>query len=381
VGIFVTRNYLNADVTLSLAAPPGITGVFTPAVLNQQTQHSTLVISVAANVAPGSYHLTVTGSALGISGTAAITFGVPAQSAFTLTPLPPSLILPLGDFYFQQIQINRANFTGPVSVFIESAPAGLQISNMPVLNVTGSLIEFLVQAPPSMPVGTYTITLRGTSPGQATQTTSFELTVTDAKYLLSFSPGATIRTYPGAIVSVTIGAIRTNWPHDIALTLEPAFESVAGTLSNATLSPATPTSTLTIQVPDTALGTRTIGVRSRSLYRELLYYVNVGIQWLGLAVFQIESNVLSIPRGSSGSTRINVSNTYNGTLGMVVSGSPSGMTVAVNPNPVVPNGWQTGTITVDVAPTVAPGQYSLTLTTNTPGIHATPLSFTVVVPP
>ena len=62
--VAIVRTNLTTDVALSLVnAPTGITGVFTPATLSGATLTSTLALTVASNVAAGTYPVTVRGTA------------------------------------------------------------------------------------------------------------------------------------------------------------------------------------------------------------------------------------------------------------------------------------------------------------------------------
>ena len=83
--VAIVRTNFTTDVALSLVSPPtGITGVFTPATLTGTTLTSTLALTVASNVAAGTYPVTVrgTGGAITQNTTVNVTVTAPSGGNF-----------------------------------------------------------------------------------------------------------------------------------------------------------------------------------------------------------------------------------------------------------------------------------------------------------
>jgi hypothetical protein len=166
------------DVTLSLVSPPvGITGAFTPSVLKRQDENAMLQLNIAPNVPPGSYQIQVQARAGGVTSTDQFTLGVHTESAFSLAAVPALATVARGRAHVGLVSIIRTNFTGDVLLQVENVPAGIRVSPMPVQSGQNNAVDLIIDVTAGAPIGTHTLTIRGSSPGQATQTTTFLLTV------------------------------------------------------------------------------------------------------------------------------------------------------------------------------------------------------------
>lgn len=92
---------------------------------------------------------------------------------------------------------------------------------------------------------------------------------------------------------------------------------------------------------------------------------------------------VSILQGNSGSSTISTSvfGGFNSSIGLSVSGAPTGVTATLNPTSIAAPGSGSSTLSIGVGSTVAPGTYSLTVTATGGGItNTTTVSLTVTSP-
>ncbi len=169
---------LTGNATMALeGAPTGVTGVFTPNPATGTT--SSLVLSVGAAVAPGTYPLTVRGTVGTTTGTAAIALTVTAAAAgnFSLALAPTAATVTAGGNTSPVVSITRTGgFTGTVNLTATGAPAGVSVNFTPAA-ATGAQATMNVSTTAGVAPGAYPITVRGNATGIAEQTVSFTLTV------------------------------------------------------------------------------------------------------------------------------------------------------------------------------------------------------------
>jgi hypothetical protein len=336
---------------------------------------SALQLQVAPSVAPGSYQLVVRGSAPGFTITDTFTLGVFTGSAYTLRSTIPSITLLPGWDVFFTISIVRQNFTGPVLVQLEKVPPGMSIALLPVWTTLNALEFHLFVAQAPTP-GTHTLTLRGSSPGQVDQTTTIQVIIPDGSFTITMPDR--IDAYPGEIVTSTISAVRTNWPHDIALRVEESsgLTTVPSSLSSMVLNGSTPTSTLTMNMPETE-GNRFVVLRVTSNGVDFTRSLSALALWRKF-IYLTSSQFVTVPAGTSTSIPISAQRVnFEEPFTLTVSGQPAGMTVAFSPNPV------TGTassMTVNVGASVPSGSYNLTVAAIATGVKPESRTITIAVP-
>jgi len=177
VQVAITRiSGFSGNVSLALeGAPAGVSGTFTPNPVTAGT--STLTITTTTAAAPGSYPLTVRGTATGLTDrTAGITLVVAVPAAFALTATNVSVAQ--GAIGASAITIARTGgFSGAVTLSAANVPANVTVafSQNPTTAaaVTASFTAGAGAAP-----GVYTVTLNGTATGVANQSANLTLTVT-----------------------------------------------------------------------------------------------------------------------------------------------------------------------------------------------------------
>ncbi len=158
------------------SAQAGITGVFAPA---STTDNSTsLTISATSAVAVGTYPVTITGNGVGIGDrTVAVSVNVVAAPSFSLSAAPATLSINAGSNATSTVTITRVGgFAGEVTLALTSAQAGITGTFAPPATTGASTVATLNVAA-SVPVGTYTATITGTSPDQTSRTATLSITV------------------------------------------------------------------------------------------------------------------------------------------------------------------------------------------------------------
>lgn len=126
-------------------------------------------VSVAASVAPSTYHFTLHGAAAGtpsLTANIAVTVGAPA--GYTLSASPALLHLAAGTSGNTTVTVARTAFQG--DVFLSAiVPTGITVDFAPS-DVTGTSSTATIHAAPSLAPGNYTVTLHGIVSGAPDQT-------------------------------------------------------------------------------------------------------------------------------------------------------------------------------------------------------------------
>jgi hypothetical protein len=172
-------NGFSSAVGLSASGwPAGASGTFAPA---SATTTSTLSITTTAAVAAGTYPLTITGTAPAGSNSASFTktttvnlvISAAATPGFTLKPAANPLTVAQNARGTDNITVTRVNgFSGTVTLSVTGLPAGVRSS------FSGT--ELVISPRRSTPLGTYSLTVTGTS-GTTTAHTTLTLVITAAR--------------------------------------------------------------------------------------------------------------------------------------------------------------------------------------------------------
>ncbi|MBL8980797.1 MAG: hypothetical protein JNL26_01355, partial [Gemmatimonadetes bacterium] len=192
VPVSITRTNFAGAVTLALdGAPTGITGTFTPASPTGNT--ASLALQVAGTVAPGSYSLTIRGTATGQAArttTLALTV-VPVVGSYQLEVEPAGTVtVPQGGAVAVPVRALRSGgFSGVPAVTATTATNGLTLAAT-ADTAQGPLVTALaVTADANLVPGTYAVTIRGTSAGLADVVLTYQVQVVPATLSLDFGTG------------------------------------------------------------------------------------------------------------------------------------------------------------------------------------------------
>ena len=213
--ITIVRTNLTSDITLSLVNPPtGITGTFTPATLTGLALTSSLQVSVAGTVAPGTHTLTVQGVAGSVTQTTTIALTVAGAASFTISASPATLTIAPGANQASTITIARTNLTADIALSLVNPPTGITGTFTPP-SLTGSTLTSSLQVNVAGTVapGTHTLTVQGVG-GSVTRTTTIALTVASSSVTLSMQP-ATLSIQQGSSGNATLNLTRTNFTGNV----------------------------------------------------------------------------------------------------------------------------------------------------------------------
>jgi len=158
--------------------PDGATGTFTP---NPATGGSSaLSVTTVAAAAPGSYPLTITGTSGTLSHTVAATLVVTLAPSpdFSLSASPASRSIKRGARTTYTVTIARTGgFAGALSFAATGLPTGATASFSPnPTTTTGTSSTLTIRTTSSTTLGTFTVTITGTS-GSLSRTTKVTLVV------------------------------------------------------------------------------------------------------------------------------------------------------------------------------------------------------------
>lgn len=176
VSVTLARTNFGGTVSLSLDTPPaGLSGTFTPVAVSANT--AALVVAVGPSVAPGSYTLTVRGTATGLSDrTATLALTVTAAPSIAITITPPGVVISQGGSGEVTVAITRTNVTGLVTLATSGAPSGLSLAFDQNPTASGQ-VRLSFSATGQTTVGTYTITVTAQAPNAQVVTATFTIQV------------------------------------------------------------------------------------------------------------------------------------------------------------------------------------------------------------
>jgi uncharacterized membrane protein len=224
---------------------------------------SVLTISTNRNTSTGSYPLVLTATGGGVTQTLPLTLIVGSTSSpdFSISALPSSQTVdPTSSTSFTVSVASSGGFSGSVGLTANGLPSGASASFNPT-SISGSGSSTLTINTSSTPLGTYTLTITGTS-GSLIHSTMVTLVVGTAAggdFSLSASPGSvtlhgggtatyTISVTPASGANPTVGFHVTGLPNGASASFAPPSTTGSGstTLSVIVPSGVTGNSTLTI---------------------------------------------------------------------------------------------------------------------------------------
>jgi hypothetical protein len=165
----------NTDLAVS-ALPSGVTGRFEPNPLPHQGR-SVLTLTADGSPLPGTYALTVSATANGITRAQQVSLVVTDQPDFTIGVSPNAQDVSLGSTVSYSIQIDPMNsFSDPVAMSVSGLPAAASASFAPNPLPPGTTGTLYVTTSSNSPTGDYILTITGSARGTS-HTASVELFV------------------------------------------------------------------------------------------------------------------------------------------------------------------------------------------------------------
>ena len=186
----ITINPLNGfSSSVNLVASGLPSGVSASFGANPATATSLLTLSSTGAASIGTFPVTVTGTAGSLSSKATITLTVNPAGDYTVSASPSSLSVVQGTNGATTITVNPLNgFNSGVSLSASGLPGGVTAAFNPVSTTTTSALT--VTASTTAALGTFSVTITGTS-GALSHFTTVSITVTPApNFALSVSPNS-----------------------------------------------------------------------------------------------------------------------------------------------------------------------------------------------
>jgi len=332
----VSLSRINFAGNVALAAenlPTGVTAAFAPNPTG--TNASVLTLTVGGSVAPGTYNLTIRGTATGLADRTdglTLTVFAPIVPAFTIDASPDTLTISQGGNANTTVSIARVNgHTASVNFDLPGAPSGISASFAPH-PASGASTTATVQVGVGVAPGGYDVTIRGQDGAIAARTTNIHVIVTAAPaYTLDPTPD-TITLERSSQGQVTIAIARTNFAGAITLSVLNAPTGVTSAFDTSPTSGNSSTLTLTVGA-SVALGTHALTLRgvATGLSDRDVPITLIVTQAVGFTIGSLAD--LTIQQGQSGERKVVITRTggFTGSVSFVVSTNTPDLTASVNP--------------------------------------------------
>lgn len=258
----------NVALSVTSGLPAGASATFSPAsVLTSGS--STMTVSTSAATPAGNYTLTISGDTGAFKRTTTVTLVV---ADFTLSATPTSQSVTAGTNAAYTVSVNPGSgFSGNVGLSVTNGlPAGASASFNPASILTSGSSTMTVSTSAATPVGSYALTIAG-STGGLTRTTTSTLVITapippppTLDFSLSVSPtSALIKRADKTTFTITItGQPGFNGPVALTVSGLPKFASSRFSASSVN---GSGTSTLTINTnKNVSTGSNTLTVTATS---------------------------------------------------------------------------------------------------------------------
>ena len=371
--VYVNPQYgFTGNVTLSVSGlPSGVTASFST---NPATANSILTLTASGTAALGQYLLTVTGSSGGITATTSLTLTVNANG-FTLSG-PSGFTAGQGTSTYAYVYVNAlSGGTAPnVTLSVSGLPSGVTAAFS--TNPTNSGSSLLLTVGASVPTGTSTVTITGTS-GSQVATTTFPLTIAAPSFTLYSGYSALSLNQGGSGSASFYVELQNGFSGNVTFSASGLPSGVTAAFSP---NPTTGSSNLTLSASSTATpGTATITITGTSGSAMASATLLLTVYASSFTISASPSEALLLPGGSRPITLIAVSQYgFSGNITYAVTGLPSGVTASISPNP----SSSTSTLTLTAAPTAVPVSGTVTITGTSGSLTAaTTLSVGVISSP
>jgi cellulose 1,4-beta-cellobiosidase len=264
-----------------------------------------------------------------------------STSGFTLTPASSAVTLAQSGSATDVITVtDTGGFTGTVTLTATSSNTGVTVT---VSNDT------LTLKASSTATGTATITVKGTS-GTTTATTSITVTVTAPGFTLKPASAAVTLAQSASTTDVITVTDTGGFTGTVTLTASSSNTGVTVTVSS---------DTLTLKASSTATGTATITVTGTSGTITATTSITVTVTAPGFTLAASPAT-LSVTQGKTATDTVTVTdvNGFTGSVTLVASGLPTGVTVAYGTNPTT----STSVLTFTASTTATTGAFTVTIT-------------------
>jgi len=349
----------SGSVTLAASGlPSGVTATFST---NPATSTSVITFTASSTATVGSSTVTITGTSGSLTAPTTIALTVTAKPSFTVTPTSPAVNIPPGGSVTDTITVtDTGGFTGTVTVTAISSNSGITVA------VSGDTLTINAS---STATGTGTITVTATS-GLITVTTTIQVTITPAGSF-TIKPSATTRSIAQASTGADTITVTDVSPFAGSVTLVASGLPTGVNASFAT-NPTATTSVLTLTVASSATpATTNITITGTSGTLSATTTITLVVTGSpGGFTLKPSATAVAISLGcGNGTDTITVTDVspFTGSVVLIASGLPSGVTVTYGSNPTT----ATSVLTFTASSTAAPGTSAVTITGTSGTLTAT----------
>jgi len=224
-------NGFSAPVQLSASGlPTGATASFSPSQLTKGSGTASMLVATSRTTPTGSSVVTITGASGSIVHRATVNLTVTdhVAAAFSLSATPAVNTMLPGDVATYQVNVNAlSGFGGPVSLStIGVLPSGMTASFAPSTVTPGRTSTLTVTTKNNTPSGNYTLTIAGSAPGQAQQTTTVGLNIAATGKSFGISGPAFSNIAPGVTIPLDLAITNPNNQQLLVTNLTVTVQSV-----------------------------------------------------------------------------------------------------------------------------------------------------------
>ena len=316
----------------------------------------------------------------------ALTGSAPAVSPdFSVAAATPSATVAAGQKASYTVNVGAlGGFTGSVSLSASGLPSGASASFTPATLTSSGSSALTLTTGTTTPVGSYTITVNGTS-GALVHAVSLTLVVTGPDFALVASPSSVSVTQGGSSTSKISLTNLNGFKGNVALSVSGAPTGTTAKLSAASLT-GTATVTLTLATTTTTpAGTYTVTVKGAS--GSLTHTATVTLAVAAVVPdFKLSASPASFSTKHGTATNdaykitVTPAGGFKGTVSLAASGLPSSLTGKWSAASVsiTGTGAATASYTVSVPPTASAGTWTITVTATSGSVtHTLALKLTL----
>jgi len=367
------QNGFNTALKLAVKGiPQGVTATLSTSGILPGSGKSTLVIAANGAAPAGTFPLTVTAAGGPVTESLSIPLTINPPATFTLTP--SSAILTLMPGSAGRLAVSTAfggTFNSSIALSLSAAPNGVTASFYPAtIAAPGAGVSTLtIQTAASVVPGTYMLTV-GAAGGGLTKVQTLALVIPG----FTFSAGTKaviVGQGSTTAVPVSVSGLAGGFSAPMVLSVSSSGGGplpaglTAGFSPGSFAAPGAGSSLLVL----TGSSHATAGAYSLSLTatggnvtQSIPLVVNITA---AAGTFALRSSLASInlPPGGLVSTQIGMtpSNGFQSTVALVTGALPPGVIVSFQP-PIVGGNGAAANMTIQITPSAAPGQYTITVT-------------------
>ena len=359
INVAGTNGFTDNVALIASGLPTGVTATFSPAITS--FNKSTLTLIPGSNAVPGTYIVTVNGTAGTLKSSTNISLTVPVPS-FSVTSSASAVSLSMGGNSVAST-IGVANLVGlsnnNVNLSLSGVPAGVTAGfNWPV-TAPSSPVTLTFKAAATAAPGTYAVKVTGTT-GTTTNAATIALTISGPSFSLSPSAGS---------YTLLVGQNAWNSPINVSVInpvglLSNVSLAASGVPAGVTASFGTVSSTvsaLTFKASTSvAPGTYPVTVTGTSGATTSATTIMLVIQAPSFSLSPSVGSLSLVVAGPGASSTVSVvgQNGFNGSVNLSVSGVPSGVTATFSSASTVTN----SVLTFTPSNAAVPGTYVATVT-------------------